>query len=786
MEEAKANLLRESYKDIIKADSLANLLEQDDVVVERVLEYFDKIEYLSKMSTPDRKRACDLPRYTDPYAGKEYLEENPNGRIIVDLENPHKLEDMDYFRQAGLHFNKHGRYTMLPESNNVSSPYIKFWLEEERRCKEGYIRHYDGEWIPGYYYFYLNYVPILLTVNKEAREGAKNFVAERIKKLPYVWDGDYFYFHYIDQAENQGLYGNVLKTRGRGFSFKGGGMLARNYTFYPSSKSYAMAAEGEYLTGDGLLTKTWDTIDHLDETTPWRKSRDKVNKQMHKRASYIDPVDNIEKGYKSEIMGVTLKNDTQKARGKRGKIILWEESGNFRGLVTAWGIARPSLEQGRSVFGLMIAFGTGGTEGEGFAGARKMFLNPRTYRIKPLRNMFDKISGKGECGWFVPEYMNREHCYDSDGNSDVIKAMIEIVSDRLVVEEGGDASAITQEAADRPITPEESMMSINSSIFPIADLKERRLTVESEPENYKALEYIGRLHIVDEGNIEWKADNSLHPIYEFPIPGGPNKAQRIAGAIQIYEMPVETGGKIPHGMYIAGTDPYDHDESGTDSLGSTFILNMATDRIVAEYTGRPATAHQYYENVRRLLKFYNAKCNYENALKGMYDYFDSKNELYLLADEPRLIKDVSPTANLRRKKGTPATKQINKYCRELIKAWLLAKAPGEKEKRNLDNLRQLAMLRELEEWNIDGNFDRVSALGMLLFYRQEMNKYPIDVTRVDEISPIARDPWLSKMYGNGLSEEQVKAMNPFDVGPNGKGKIAPMEFTDPKLKELFG
>jgi len=43
--------------------------------------------------------------------------------------------------------------------------------------------------------------------------------------------------------------------------------------------------------------------------------------------------------------------------------------------------------------------------------------------------------------------------------------------------------------------------------------------------------------------------------------------------------------------------------------------------IVAEYTGRPATAEDYYENVRKLLLYYNARLLYENQWKGLATYF---------------------------------------------------------------------------------------------------------------------------------------------------------------------
>ena len=75
----------------------------------------------------------------------------------------------------------------------------------------------------------------------------------------------------------------------------------------------------------------------------------------------------------------------------------------------------------------------------------------------------------------------------------------------------------------------------------------------------------------------------------------------------------------------------DHDESFTNSLGSTFIFKRVKageawqDVIVAEYSGRPNTAEEYYENVRKLLTFYNARLLFENERKGIYPYFVNKH-----------------------------------------------------------------------------------------------------------------------------------------------------------------
>ena len=57
--------------------------------------------------------------------------------------------------------------------------------------------------------------------------------ADRVMEFPDFWDGDYEYYWYLEDAEASGEHGAVVKTRGRGYSFKGGSMCNRNYYLIP-------------------------------------------------------------------------------------------------------------------------------------------------------------------------------------------------------------------------------------------------------------------------------------------------------------------------------------------------------------------------------------------------------------------------------------------------------------------------------------------------------------------------------------------------------------------------
>ena len=269
-----------------------------------------------------------------------------------------KILNSSKFCEAAKFFTEHGCYTLAPRG---TTDYIQYWERETDRCLNGYVAP-DGDAITGYHYFYLNYSPIMILKETEYtdRYGVTRTKRERIFDFPNFWDSDYYYFHAIEEAEQQGKHMAVLKCRQRGYSFKGASMLVRNYELIPGSKNFAVASEQKFLVGDGILTKAWQIMDFIDKNTAWSKQR--LTSTRMERVSGYKITDEFgkqtEQGYLSAITGVTLKNDPERLRGTRGKLVLFEEGGKFPGLETAWQIERPAVETDDGVaFGLLIAFG---------------------------------------------------------------------------------------------------------------------------------------------------------------------------------------------------------------------------------------------------------------------------------------------------------------------------------------------------------------------------------------------------------------------------------------------
>ena len=590
-----------------------------------------------------------------------------------------KTKNSKKFQQSALFFQEHGVYTLAPRG---TTDYNTFWDRETDRCLNGYVAE-DGDSITGYHYFYLNYCPImkLEEVEYTDRYGNKRKRRERIFGFPRFWDSDYYYFNAIEEAENQGKHMAVLKCRQRGYSFKGASMLVRNYELIPGSKNFAVASEQKFLVGDGILTKAWQIMDFIDKHTDWSKQR--LTSTRMERVSGFKVKDELgketEQGYLSAITGITLKNDPERLRGTRGKLVLFEEGGKFPNLETAWRVEQPAVETDDGhAFGLLIAFGTGGTEGGAFDGLKNMFYHPDAFNILSFPNIWDDGAENTQCGFFAPAYWNMEgddengkpKFMDEDGNSLVDKATEELINQRNKVKDGGATQqSIDRFISERPIKPQEACLELGKNIFP------RKLLMDQLTRIRTNLKLKNMKHIVDlswDGNGMVKAtEKKSGDITVYPL----KNDDKPEGSVVIWEYPVSDP---PFGLYIGGCDPYDHDESFTNSLGSTFIFKRVrageawNDVIVAEYTGRPATAEEYYENVRKLLTFYNARLLFENERKGIYPYFTNKHCDYLLADQPdKIITEVFKDSRVQRRKGCHMTKQIRAYGEGLILEWLM-------------------------------------------------------------------------------------------------------------------
>lgn len=745
MENTSAIVMNE-YQTPLTDELLGSLPEE---VKEELLETMNSVPLIKRLISPAREYAKDRPR-------------DEQGRIIVDLANPHILEDMDYFRQPALHFMKHGCYTFLRPNSNPNSEYRKYWDEEMRRCREGYVRESDGEWVTGFLYWFLNYCPMM--VNKVIPGTRK---AVRIESFPFFFEGIYWRFHYLHQAREAGKHAIELAKRGCAKSYSLASIMSHNLILGESAEvkrrviTVLTAYQKEYLSDskDGTLSKFKPGINFSFKNTPFPRLMLKNSpNEMAWQMGYKDEF-GIESGSLNQVLAVSAKDDSEKLRGKRGWI-LFEEMGSFKGLLSLYDITRKSVEDGDYTFATMYLVGTAAEDESDFSSAKTLLYNPDGYNILAIENAYDRPKqGKSTFGFFFPSYVNRAGCYNKDGVSDVTKALIEILLARHKAKYSADPKSVLRVIAEDPITPAEAIIKVKAAYFPTVALTERLAQLDSDPHAFDDV-YIGNLALTSGNKVEFRIGNDV-PIRKYGVDNS------TVGALEIFEMPEkQANGENFNLRYIIGHDPVDNDQAESSSLSSTFVLDLFTDRIVAEYTGRQAFAEDNYEIVRLLCLFYNAKCMYESNKKGLYGYFSKMDCTHLLADTPEYLRDkqmIKYSAFGSNAKGINASAAINNYANSLIRDWLLQPVPtiikedGEEKEVNIPrlySLRNRALLEELISYTPELNVDRIRALGMVMLYRQEkiiLYKDNLNAKSQEEASSsyLGNDSFFQRNYAQG-------------------------------------
>ena len=729
-------------------------------VQEQFWDFLNNVPFIRWMVSPDRPLVSELPRDNE-------------GRAIIDITHPPILEDSDYFRPSALAFKRNkGRYTTLRPNANPNSDFGKWLYSQRERGWNGYCNPATGMWVTGDYYWMLNFCPMHLVENE-------NGIDIRTVAHPRFWDGQFLMSHYFLQARTHGHHAAELASRGKGKTSFGGGLLAKRCIIGESENNktevqcMVTAVDRTKLMDTNQILRVFkDNLDHCAKYTQFASHRLKSSDQeMEWKMGFKKAGSEVEYGSKNSVSGIITGVNQDKLNGSRGVLYLIEEAGIFKNLTSMYNMIRPSVEHGSKVFGEIFAYGTAGDDQSDFTAFAEMFYSPEGYNLEPLDNVFDKEGqGRKKCCFFFPAYLNYdESCIDKNGNSDVSKALLMILYDRYKVKYGTtDINTIVKRISQYPIVPQEAMLRSHGNIFPVTELNERLNQLDNDPNAFDDV-YVGEL-VQDNKTGEVK----FNPTIDLPIRDFPTKDNKVKGALEILEMPKKNGeGKIPAGRYICSADPYDADCSNTMSLGSIFVMDLWTDMIVAEYTGRPTFAEDFYEICRKLCLFYNCRCMYEQNVMGMFSYFSSHNATHLLAETPEYLVQRNMISSIgygNKSVGIRATTPIINGAFKMIQTWLRkpivsieTDAEGNNNEVTIPNLYRIknrALLKELVLWNPQGNFDRVMSLVQLMLYREEkMVLYHGDLRHTEEVSSgMEKDDYWDKNYpGKKNSGMSVKS-----------------------------
>lgn len=665
------------------------------------------------------------------------------------------------FREEGLHFMKHGYYCADPWG---SPAWFDYWLEQKRRCVHGYS--VGGVKIPGEFYFYLNFCPIMKVEDQTSNKSQK------IEGFPDFWDGDYNFF-WIRQLARQGVLDSVVegeeereaileldslaqamelkrlfeslqlevrievdflrggfnlivgKSRRKGYSYKNASVAAFNYFNRPKSNTIFNAYEKKYLYPEGIMTMAVEYINFINQYTGWTMPADVVNKTDHIKSSYIQYKDGvaIEMGFKSQIMAITCKDNPDANRGKNAVDVIVEESGAFGtpGLLKNLYVATEDVVQAGAIkTGLITIFGTSGDMEGGTADYADMFQRPLAFGLLPFQNIWDEKSEKQKVGFFHPINWNMEGYYDKQGNSDKEGAKnMELALRKKLVDNGATSSEIQKRLQEKPLGPAEAFSAVSTNNFPVVELRNQLQKVKA---NGWQLTKGTPVNLYYDG-AEVKADPILDGS-RTPIISLYNTPTDKRGCPMIYEQPVYDP---PHGLYKIGYDPVRQDD-GT-SLAAIIVyksFHIGTFNhsiVVAEYIGRLENPDDIDQLAEMFARYYNTTIMHENEVTGVKNYFRRHKIMGLLALQPDMVisKNVKKS-KVARVYGCHMNTQLKDAGERYVKTWLLTILDYDENGdpvRVIDKIYSIRLLEELIGYFRKGNFDLVSSLFMCMFQVQE-------------------------------------------------------------------
>ena len=577
----------------------------------------------------------------------------------------------------------------------------------------------------------------------------------------YMSVRDYLY-QYFDKPLGKAEYFNMafnnadMESRGGGKSYWAAACLSHNFLFDGATdydEYLELKALGEQMTSETLIGAI-DTKYSNDLITKMKLGlnnlpgkitigEDVYPSPFYKRFSGSwESAGTITAGYDIKIGGQwgkkgsssliqhrSFKDNHVAANGTRPNFAVIDEVGFMNNLIDVLGQMKEAAADGTVKQGIIWMTGTGGDmSGGATEQVKQVFYSPGAFECLEFDDEFEGYQTK--IGFFVPAWMTLNQFKDDLGNTNWQAALRYILKKRERLKRNvKKKEAYEHEIVQRPIVHSEVFLLTHHSILPSADLKEHMdnlLSMQTDP-SIKGL--AGWMHLRESGEAYFKLSEDEYKPTDYPV----KLTDDNTGAVVIWEMPHEDA---EYGWYCGGLDPYDFDVAPNSvSLGSILIIRRGTplnggfDRIVAEYTGRPLLASDFYEQARRLLLSYgDAVCLYENDKQMIKDHFKKMFSIGLLAYTPGVLKanETSKTAKTRIY-GQHMSIQVKNEAEIYLREWLLT--PIGDGKLQLHTIKSIPLLKELTSYNVEGNFDRVIALMLGIIQLIQMRTIVVDDKR---------------------------------------------------------
>lgn len=638
------------------------------------------------------------------------------------IDETHGLDfDPSWFTEVRETFLRTGRYcSYLPRSKRWDA----FWKEQYTRCKYGMTSH--GYTITGDNYFFLNFYQLpVVDMDKASGEGTN-------ESFPVFFASQYMFFHYLQMCRVLHKNAALMKARSIGFSEINASLAARLYTTIKRSRTMITCFKDTYLNG------TFSKLDHAltfinTNADGFFKPR-LTDKALEKKSGYQVKIDGqfTDFGWRSVVIGINGSKPSN-IRGDRVDLLIYDEAGSWPDLTTAVVQGQELCEIQGVPRGIMLFGGTGGDFGPPLEGLKKIYYNPKAFKILPFRHKWTQDGTTIESGFFLPYFLqslNPEYM-DSRGVCNQTEYK------KLLQEERNNLLAVPEEylkkCAERCWNAEEAFTLEGQNKFnkmKIADqLAKIRLHKIGPRPQVGTIDYTYKSNKHSLENIDgfrWLLNSGKVQILEHPVWSDLYKEQiekqkREAEEQGIdFEAPVYTE---MNDLYVAGIDGIDIGAAQTSKETrdpSDFCIvikrrafGLNEPQYVAMYKDRPQNIREAYKIAMCMCRYYNCRINIEATRVGMITWARENKCLQYFMKRPRAtLTDIKYGTT--KQYGTPATKTIIEQQTDLIANYVEDYG---------HNIWFEDMLEQLNGYNDENKtkFDIIAALGMVELADQELS-----------------------------------------------------------------
>ena len=655
------------------------------------------------------------------------------------IDETHSLDfNPDWFTEVREVFKRTGRYcSYLPRSKRWDA----FWKEQYKRCKYGMTSH--GYTITGDNYFFLNFYQLpVIDQGEAAGSGTED-------NFPNFMASQYMFFHYLQMCRVLRRNACLMKARSIGFSEIMASIAARMYTAIKKSRTLITCFKDVYLKG------TFSKVDHA--LTFLNMNADgffkprlkdaaleiKSGFQVKKDGQFVDD------GWQSVVKGI-LADKPSKIRGDRVDLLIYDEAGSWSDLTTAVVQGRALCEVQGIIRGIQVYGGTGGDTGAALEGLKKIYYNPKSYKVLPFRHSWTQDGAVAETGFFIPYFLqslnpkymdSRGVCNQTEYKKMLTKERNELLSvpDDYVkhcAEYCWNAEeAFTLEGQNKFNKTIIANQLANIRLHKIGPKPQVGLLDYTYKNNKHTLDNVdGFRWIPGAGKVQILEHPVWSPLYKEQIDKQKKEAEE-----QGLEFTPQTYQEM-NDMYVAGIDGIDIGANQTSKETrdpSDFCIvikkrafGMNEPQYVAMYKDRPANIREAYKIAMCMCRYYNCRINIEATRMGMVTWARENKCLQYFMKRPRAtLTDIKYGTT--KQYGTPATKAIIEQQTDLIADFVEDYG---------HTIWFEEMLEQLNNYNDENKtkFDIIASLGMLELADQELSgRQPTKVDKeVEEFQDI--------------------------------------------------